>query len=411
MRIRAMVLGLSAAICLAFGTSAAPTNPPRAQAAVEPTTLHRIIVKLRGAVSATLSSAARALRQSAPGSDAIAALAGRNNLTVGSTRSILPGLHVMNIVPQTSGESLQAILTRLRADPKVEYGEPDQRRYAVAARNDPLFVATPGATGQWYLLALAALAAAAVGARRRQTVPSERSMQRRSFVLLAMTATMMLALLGAAPAAYCDSRWVAGMNYFVINPAQPTGLPAGKIQVTEIFSYACPGCNRFYPVADRLQASLPANAVMDYLPASFRPDEDWPMFQRAYFAAKEMGIDKRTHDALFDTVWKSGELAVFDPATQRAKRPAPTITDAARFYAQTAGVKPETFIATAMSFAVEVRIRQADELIRNYGVSETPSIVVNGKYRLNPVSAGGYEQTIELVKWLVAQEGRPGDRK
>ena len=167
-------------------------------------------------------------------------------------------------------------------------------------------------------------------------------MQRRSFVLLAMTATMTLVLLGAAPAAYCDSRWVAGVNYFVINPAQPTGLPAGKIQVTEIFSYACPGCNRFYPVADRLQASLPANAVMDYLPASFRPDEDWPMFQRAYFTAKEMGIDKRTHDALFDAVWKSGELAVFDPATQRAKRPAPTITDAARFYAQTAGVKPET---------------------------------------------------------------------
>ena len=142
MRIRAMVLGLSAAICLAFGTSAAPTNPPRVQAAVEPTTLHRIIVKLRGAGNATLSSAARPLRQSALGPDAIAALAARNNLTVGSTRSILPGLHVMNIVPQTTGESLRAILTRLRADPKVEYGEPDQRRNAVAARNDPLFVAT-----------------------------------------------------------------------------------------------------------------------------------------------------------------------------------------------------------------------------------------------------------------------------
>jgi protein dithiol oxidoreductase (disulfide-forming) len=201
------------------------------------------------------------------------------------------------------------------------------------------------------------------------------------------------------------------VNYFVINPAQPTGLAAGKIEVTEIFSYACPGCNRFNPVVERLQASLPANVVMDYLPASFRPDEDWPVFQRAYFAAKEMGIDKRTHEAMFDAVWKSGELAVFDPATQRAKRPAPTIADAARFYAQAAGVKSETFIATAMSFAVDVKISQADELIKNYGVSETPSIVVNGKYRLNPVSAGGYDQTIELVKWLVAQEGRPGDRR
>jgi thiol:disulfide interchange protein DsbA len=223
-----------------------------------------------------------------------------------------------------------------------------------------------------------------------------------------MVMVLAMALLGAAPAAHCAARWVAGVNYFLITPAQPTGLAAGKIEVTEIFSYACPGCNRFYPVADRLQASLPANAVMDYLPAAFRPDEDWPVFQRAYLAAKELGIDKRTHDALFDAIWKSGELAVFDPATQRAKRPAPSLTDLAKFYAKAAGVKPESFLATATSFAVDVKIRQADELIRNYGISETPSIVVNGKYRLNPVSAGGYDQTIELVKWLVAQETRPG---
>jgi len=254
---------------------------------------------------------------------------------------------------------------------------------------------------------LAALVALAVAARRRGRVRAWAGVPRAGIAMLAM----MLALLGAAGAAHGESRWVAGVHYVVINPAQPTGLPPGKIQVTEIFSYACAGCNRFYPVADRLQASLPANVVMDFLPASFRPDEDWPMFQRAYLAAKEMGIDKRTHDAMFDAVWKSGELAVFDPTTQRAKRPAPTISDAARFYAQVAGVKAEAFIASAASFAVDVRIKQADELIRTYGISETPSIVVNGKYRLNPVSAGGYDQTIELVKWLVAQEGSVGNRK
>ncbi|HEY4974922.1 MAG TPA: thiol:disulfide interchange protein DsbA/DsbL [Steroidobacteraceae bacterium] len=234
-----------------------------------------------------------------------------------------------------------------------------------------------------------------------------RTTPRRRIEMLAMT----LMLLAVVSTVHAQSRWVAGVHYFPINPAQPTGLPVGKIQVTEIFSYACPGCNRFYPIADRLQASLAPNVVMDYLPASFRPDEDWPMFQRAYLAAKEMGIDKRTHDAMFDAVWKSGELAVYDPATQRPKRPAPTIADAARFYAQAAGVKPDAFIATASSFGVEVRIKQAEELIRNYGISVTPSIVVNGKYRLDPVSAGGYDQTIELVKWLVSQEGPAASKK
>jgi serine protease len=260
------------------------------------------------------------------------------------------------------------------------------------------------------LLALAALAMLAVAARRRPSKPTETPMKRPGFPVQTML-TITLALLAAGPSAGADARWTVGVNYFLITPAQPTGSAAGKIEVTEVFSYACPGCNRFYPVADRLQSSLPANAVMDYLPASFRPDEDWPMFQRAYLAAREMGIDQRTHDAMFDAVWKTGELAVFDPATQRAKRPAPTIADAAEFYAKTAGVKAEVFLATAGSFAVDVKIRQADEVIRSYGVSETPSIIVNGKYRLNPLSAGGYDQTIELVKWLVQQETRPSDRK
>lgn len=211
-------------------------------------------------------------------------------------------------------------------------------------------------------------------------------------------------LLGAVRAGYCDDPWIEGVHYFLIQPAQVTGLPAGKIEVTEIFSYACPGCNRFYPIADEIAASLPSNVVMDYLPAAFLPDEDWPMFQRAYLAAQELGVARRTHDAMFDAVWKSGELAVYDSNTRRAKRPAPTLLDAAKFYQREAGIKPETFMATANSFGLEVKVRHADEQIVAYGVAVTPTIVVNGKYRLDPVSAGGDEQTIELVKWLVARE-------
>ncbi len=213
-----------------------------------------------------------------------------------------------------------------------------------------------------------------------------------------------LLLLAIVPSAYCAATWVQGSNYFLIRPAQPTAVAPGKVEVTEVFSYACPACNRFYPVVDRLRAALPANAEFDFLPAAFRPDEDWPMFQRAYYTAQVLDIDKRTHDAMFDAVWKSGELAVFDLRTQRAKVPAPTIEDAARFYARVAGVKPEAFIATAASFGVDVKIRQADQLIRAEQIEETPTIVVNGKYRVTIGSAGGDEQLIELVKYLVAQE-------
>ena len=213
-----------------------------------------------------------------------------------------------------------------------------------------------------------------------------------------------LLLLGIAPSAYCAAAWVQGSNYFLIQPAQAPAVAPGKIEVTEVFSYACPACNRFYPVVDRLRAALPANAELDFVAAAFRADEDWPMFQRAYYTAQLLDIDKRTHDAMFDAVWKTGELAVVDMRTQRVKMPAPSIEDAARFYARVAGVKPETFVATAGSFGVDVKMRQADQLIRAEQIDQTPTIVVNGKYRITVDSAGGDEQLIELVKWLVAQE-------
>jgi protein dithiol oxidoreductase (disulfide-forming) len=213
-----------------------------------------------------------------------------------------------------------------------------------------------------------------------------------------------LLLLAITPSAYCAAAWVQGSNYFLIQPAQATSVAPGKIEVTEVFSYACPACNRFYPVVDRLRTALPANAELNFVAAAFRADEDWPMFQRAYYTAQLMDIDKKTHDAMFDAVWKTGELAVFDPRTQRIKLPAPGIEDAARFYARVAGVKPETFVANAGSFGVDVKIRQADQLIRAARIDETPTILVNGKYRITLGSAGGDDQLIELVKFLVAQE-------
>ena len=176
--------------------------------------------------------------------------------------------------------------------------------------------------------------------------------------------------------------------------------------MTEVFSYACPACNQFVPTMHKLAQSLPANAVVDYLPASFNPGEDWPMFQLAFCTAQALGIEAQTHDAMYDAVWGTDELAIVDHATGRLKEHLPTIEDAARFYNRHAGVPVEKFLATAKSFAVDVKVRNDEELVMAYGVDRTPTIIVNGKYRLNVQSAGGPDEVIELVKWLVAKESK-----
>ncbi|MBE1159356.1 thiol:disulfide interchange protein DsbA/DsbL [Dyella acidiphila] len=201
-----------------------------------------------------------------------------------------------------------------------------------------------------------------------------------------------------------DGKWVEGKNYFTIDPAQPTTDP-NKIVVTEAFSYACPACNAFHTTADQLAQALPANAEMTYLPVSFRPDENFPLFQRAYFAAKALGVAEKTQDAMFDAVWKTGELASDDLTTGRPKPQSawPTLDDVAKFYAKY-GVDPKEFVAVANSFSINTQMKRADDMVKAYAVDGTPTIIVNGKYRYTPGSAGGYPQAIELAKWLVAKE-------
>jgi len=217
----------------------------------------------------------------------------------------------------------------------------------------------------------------------------------KSIIILALACVWSLAL-AADP--------VEGVNYFPIDPPQPYLPTSGRVEVTEVFSYACPACNRFYPYMDQFRLKLPRNVALDYVPASFNPSEDWPMFQRAYFTAQILGVDQRAHDAMFDAVWKTDQLAVVDEQSGRIKSPAPTIQDAARFYALSTGVNQQRFLTTAASFGVDVKIRQAEQIMRAWQIDQTPTMIVNGKYRITLQSAGGDQQLIDVTRWLVAKE-------
>lgn len=101
---------------------------------------------------------------------------------------------------------------------------------------------------------------------------------------------------------------------------------------------------------------------------------------------------------------RKGELAVSDPATNRIKTPPPALEDAAKFYARVAGIDAKQFLDTSKSFAVDMSIRRAEAFMRAAHVDQTPTIVVNGKYRLHVSSAGGPNQLLELVNYLVQKE-------
>ena len=224
-----------------------------------------------------------------------------------------------------------------------------------------------------------------------------------------MPATAATAAAAAAPAdvpAFVeDPKWVEGKNYFRIEPAQPKVSNTDKVEVTEVFSYACPSCNNFHPLVGKLAASLPSYAVMSYLPVSFIPQENFPMFQRAYLTAQALGVADKANDAMYDAVWKSKELSS-ERADGQGLKPMsdlPKIEDAAKVYAKF-GADPKEFVAVANSFSINTQVKRADQLVKAYGVEGTPTIVIDGKYRIDLRAAGGYAQMVELAKYLAAKE-------
>jgi protein dithiol oxidoreductase (disulfide-forming) len=222
-------------------------------------------------------------------------------------------------------------------------------------------------------------------------------------LVAALITTSLLALGSSAQAA----NWVAGKHYSVIPQAQRTNVAPGKVEVMEVFSYGCPACNSFRPTMKKLQASLPANAQLVYLPASWNAAEAWPMFQRAYLTAQSLGVAEKAHDSMFEAIWTTGELGISDPQSRRLKTRLPTIDDAAKFYQRVAGVKAADFVNASKSFGVDLKMRQADSQIVAMQVTGTPTLVVNGKYRVNNENLKTADEVIELVKFLVAREAVP----
>ena len=222
-------------------------------------------------------------------------------------------------------------------------------------------------------------------------------------MFLRIVAGLLLAC-SATAQAQSAGRWVEGTHYFRVQPPQPTSTP-GKIELLDVFSYACPACNAFQPTFEKIRLSLPPQVQVAYLPAAFNPQEDWPVFQRAFLAAQKLHVSEKSHNAMYDAIWGTGSLTLKDASTGRPLplSKLPTIEAVAKFYTKY-GVSEADFLAVARSFSVDSQMKRSDAQIIAFEVDSTPTLILNGKYRFTPTSAGGQDQVVELTRYLLAME-------
>jgi thiol:disulfide interchange protein DsbA len=183
---------------------------------------------------------------------------------------------------------------------------------------------------------------------------------------------------------------VAGTDYVEIPNGERFDPGTPGIEVAEVFNFICPACARFQPTFAAWKAKLPADVHVAYVPADF--NAQWKPYAQAFFAAQALGLDARSHDAIYDAIHLKHSLpGEGDPPDAQA---------VARFYAQY-GANPTDVYNTMQSFAVAARINRARQFMLDHGVEGTPTIIINGKYR---VLGQTYDDMLRISDWLIADE-------
>lgn len=177
-----------------------------------------------------------------------------------------------------------------------------------------------------------------------------------------------------------------GDQYVTLSAPYQRDSSSGKVEVVEVFSYACIHCAEFSTYADELRKTLPKGVDFKLVPAPF--NDTWVPFARAYYAARKLGVLDRTHDLLFEKKFKE-------------QYPINSMNEIADFYASQ-GVNRDEFLKIANSPDVDAQIKKDLALIQAWGVDGTPTIVVDGKYRTANVK--NFDELVALTKWLVQKE-------
>ncbi|MDE2396413.1 MAG: thiol:disulfide interchange protein DsbA/DsbL [Burkholderiales bacterium] len=202
-------------------------------------------------------------------------------------------------------------------------------------------------------------------------------MNRRDFVSLAGAAGLLpLAAAAAAP--------VEGKDYTRLGQAVPLAKP-GKPEVIEFFGYWCPHCNEFEPVLDAWVAKLPADVNFRRSPVAWSAMH--VPYQKLYFALESLGVPESIHPKVFAAIHVQG---------LRFEK-----EEAVGVFAAANGIDKAKLIAAMNSFTVATDVQRANQLFAAYSVDGVPTLAVNGRYRTSPSEAGGEQQALTVVDYLL----------
>ncbi len=205
----------------------------------------------------------------------------------------------------------------------------------------------------------------------------------RRLILAAVTAACALissTLLGA--------QYEEGVHYQVLDPQAPLSTSGEGIEVSEYFSYGCGHCFQFDPVLNAWLDKQPEDVNFDRTPAVW--NDYYGNLAQTYYTLKAMDLLESLHVAVFEAIH-----------IQRKNLSKPGVM---ADFLEEAGVDPESFAKVFNSFGVRMSLQQADARGRVYRASGVPTLIVNGKYRIETRGAGSIQEMLKVAEFLIQLE-------
>ncbi len=184
------------------------------------------------------------------------------------------------------------------------------------------------------------------------------------------------------------ANFIEGQHYHRITPAVETDVEDGKVEVLELFWYGCPHCFQFEPYLTGWKDTKADYITFTRMPAVL--NKGWLAHARAYYALETMGELQRIHPIFFEAIHVQG-------------RHLRDVESMARFLSQH-DVDADKFKSAYDSLYVETKINRSGQLVRQYGSSSVPTVIINGKYRTSASDAGGFDNVLRLINMLAEQE-------
>jgi thiol:disulfide interchange protein DsbA len=216
------------------------------------------------------------------------------------------------------------------------------------------------------------------------------ALTKRNFGLIA--GSLILSLASSFAWAQSAAAYVEGRDYTKYTQPKVLLAKPGKVEIIEFFWYGCPHCYRLHgPMSQWVERNADK---INYITQPAVLGKNWEIMARAYHAMVGAGgYDAALSTKLFTSIHEKKmpiqELTGDEPKALYEL----ILAEKGKAYA-------DKFKQEYAGFGMGQKLARDRELQKIYGLEGTPTVVVAGKYAVDPGMAGGEEKMVPIIDYL-----------